>query len=229
MGPSGCGKTTLLHLITGFNKPDKGSVTVFDQDLERLTREQLFKVRHGMGMLFQSAALFLDLNVFDNIAFPLRELNLLPESMINDIVLMKLEAVGLRGTQDLFVQNLSGGMKRRIALARAIACDPHLLLLDEPFAGQDPVTMGVLTHLIKLINKSFKTTVILVSHTIQNTFQIADYIYLVSEGRIMAEGTPQELISNTNPWVQQFIKGLPDGPIHFRYPAKPLKEELVAE
>ncbi len=226
MGPSGCGKTTLLHLMTGFNIPNKGHAIVFGQNIEQLSRAQLFQIRQRMGMLFQSAALFLDLNVFDNVAFPLRELNILPESMIQDIVLLKLEAVGLRGAKSLAIQNLSGGMKRRIALARAIACDPNLLLLDEPFAGQDPVTMGVLTHLINLINKSFKTTIVLVSHTIQNTFQIADYIYLVSEGRIMGEGAPQELLRNHDPWIQQFIKGFPDGPMRFHYPSIPLKEEL---
>ncbi len=226
MGPSGCGKTTILYLITGFNKANEGSVTVFGEKIEQLTRNQLFQIRHNMGMLFQSAALFLDLNVFDNIAFPLREFNLLPESMINDIVLMKLEAVGLRGAKDFATQNLSGGMKRRVALARAIACDPALLLLDEPFAGQDPVTMGVLTHLIKLINKTLQITIILVSHTIKNTFEIADYVYLISEGRIMGEGSPEELINSQDLWVQQFIQGLPDGPIHFRYPAVPIAQEL---
>ncbi len=226
MGPSGCGKTTVLHLITGFNKTNEGSVIVFDQKIEQLNRDQLFQLRHNMGMLFQSAVLFLDLNVFDNIAFPLRELNLLPESIIDDIVLMKLEAVGLRGAKDFAIQNLSGGMKRRVALAQAIARDPALLLLDEPFAGQDPVTTGVLTHLIKLINKTLQTTIVLVSHTIQNTFEIANYIYLISEGKIMGEGSPQELINSRDPWVEQFIKGLPDGPIHLRYPAIAFAQEL---
>jgi len=226
MGPSGCGKTTLLHLITGMNRAISGNIVVFGENIPELSRKQLFQLRNRMGMLFQSAALFSDLNVFDNVAFPLRELHLLPEPMIHDIVIMKLEAVGLRGAKNLAVNDLSGGMKRRVALARAIACDPDLLLFDEPFAGQDPVTIGILTHLIKIINTSFKTTVVLVSHTIQNTFQIADSIYLISDGKIMAEGTPQQLTNNSDPWVEQFIKGLPDGPMHFHYPAMPIKQEL---
>ncbi|MDB6096220.1 MAG: mlaF [Francisellaceae bacterium] len=226
MGPSGCGKTTLLHLITGMNKPTARRALIFDQNIAILNRNQLFQLRRRMGMLFQSAALFLDLNVFDNIAFPLRELNCLSESIIRDIVLIKLEAIGLRGAKYLSISDLSGGMKRRVALARAIATDPELLLLDEPFAGQDPITMGVLTQLIDLINKSFKTTIVLVSHTIQNTFQIADYIYLAANERIMGEGSPQQLLNNNDPWVQQFIKGLADGPVHFHYPANPLQHEL---
>jgi len=226
MGPSGCGKSTLMHLITGVNTPTSGEIIVLKRNLSLLARDKLFELRHNMGVLFQSAALFLTLNVFDNVAFPLRERGILTESMINDIVLMKLETVGLRGAKHLLIQNLSGGMKRRVALARAIACDPEILLLDEPFAGQDPVTMGILTHLINLINKTFGTTIILVSHTIQNTFKIADYIYLIDEKKVMAEGAPYELMSNQDKWVQQFIHGLPDGPIHFKYPALSFKEEL---
>ena len=226
LGPSGCGKTTLLHLITGFNKAVKGTVIVFNQNIAQLSRDKLFQLRCRMGMLFQGASLFTDLNVFENVALPLRELKTLPENIIKDIVLMKLEAVGLRGAKEVYPQNLSGGMKRRVALARAIACDPDLLLLDEPFAGQDPITMGVLTHLIKLINASFKTTIVLVSHTVQNTFQISDYIYLITDGRIFAGGDPKGLINNENPLVQQFIKGLPDGPIPFHYPKVPIQSEL---
>ncbi len=226
MGPSGCGKTTLLHLITGKNLADSGQVKVFNQELKTLSLSELYHLRQRMGMLFQSAALFLDLTVFENLAFPLQELNCLPDWLIHDLVLIKLEAVGLRGTKDILPNNLSGGMKRRIALARAIMCDPDLLLLDEPFAGQDPVTMGVLTHLIKTLNASLKLTIVFVSHAIPNTFAIADYIYLIANGKIMAEGSSKELQENPDPWVQQFIHGLPDGPIHLHYPAIPYSQDL---
>lgn len=226
MGPSGSGKTTLLRLIGGQLLPDSGSVLVEGQEISDLSRENLYQVRRQMGMLFQSGALFSDMTVFENVAFPLREHTNLPESMIRDLVLMKLQAVGLRGARELMPAELSGGMARRVALARALAMDPSLIMFDEPFAGQDPISMGVLVQLIRLLNDALKMTTIIVSHDVQETISIADYIYIIADGKIVGSGSPQELMQNGTAWVQQFIQGLPDGPVPFHYPAQEYKNDL---
>ncbi len=226
MGPSGCGKTTLLRLMGGQVSPESGVVRVFGSQLSAISRTDLYKIRKQMGMLFQSGALFTDLNVFENVAFPLREHTNFTEHMIKDLVLMKLEAVGLRGAHQLMPETLSGGMVRRVALARAIILDPHIIMYDEPFTGQDPISMGVLVKLIKLLNDLLELTTILVSHDVHETLSIADFVYLLSNGKIVGSGTPEELKNSSDPWVQQFILGLPDGPVSFHYPANNYKEDL---
>ncbi len=227
MGPSGSGKTTLLGLIAGQLQPEAGTVHVQGQDIAQLSRSQLYGIRRQMGMLFQSGALFSDLSVFENVAFPLREHTQLPENMIRDLVLMKLEAVGLRGAHALMPSQLSGGMSRRVALARALSLDPSLIMFDEPFAGQDPISMGILVTLIRLLNDALQMTTIIVSHDVQETVSIADYIYLIAKGRVVSAGTPQALIQSPDPWVQQFMRGLADGPVPFHYPAPDYSEELL--
>ena len=227
MGPSGCGKTTLLRLIAAQLQPDSGEVWVNGQNLPTLSRGALFDMRKQFGVLFQSGALFTDLNVFENVAFPLRVHTKLPEEMIRDIVLMKLEAVGLRGAVALMPDELSGGMKRRVALARAIALDPQILLYDEPFVGQDPIAMGVLVRLIRLLSDALGITSIVVSHDLAETASIADYIYVVGDGQVLGQGTPAELMSSTNPRIQQFMKGIPDGPVPFHYPAPGYLDDLL--
>jgi phospholipid/cholesterol/gamma-HCH transport system ATP-binding protein len=226
MGPSGCGKTTLLRLIGGQLLPDAGTVMVEGQNILALSRIELYQARRQMGMLFQSGALFSDLSVFENVAFPLREHTQLPESMIRDLVLMKLQAVGLRGARDLMPMALSGGMARRVAFARALALDPSLIMFDEPFAGQDPISMGVLVKLIRSLNDALNLTTIIVSHDVKETVSIADYIYIISEGRFMGSGTPEMLAQSDNAWVQQFMQGLPDGPVSFHYPAANYDQDL---
>lgn len=227
MGPSGTGKTTLLKLIGGQVKPDAGQILVDGLDVPRLSRKQLFEVRERMGMLFQSGALFSDLTVFENVAFPLRVHTQLPEDMVTDLVLMKLQAVGLRGAQSLMPSELSGGMARRVALARAIALDPDIVLYDEPFTGQDPIAMGVLVKLIRSLNQALGHTSIVVSHDIQETLSIADYIYLIADAEVVASGTPQELMINESPKVKQFMQGLPDGPVPFHYPAAEYLQQVL--
>ena len=227
MGPSGTGKTTLLRLIGGQLRPTAGTVTVDGQDVHQLSREKLFQLRKRMGMLFQSGALLTDLSVFDNVAFPLREHTDLPESMIRHLVLMKLEAVGLRGAHGLMPRELSGGMGRRVALARAIALDPMMILYDEPFTGQDPITMGVLVQLIRKLNDSLKLTSVIVSHDVKETSAIADYIYVLSGGKVVGEGSPEALGRTSSPWVRQFLQGLPDGPVPFHYPAPDFLGDLL--
>lgn len=227
MGPSGTGKTTLLRLIGGQLKPDSGRVVVQGESVPDLSRESLFKLRKSMGMLFQSGALFTDLSVFENVAFPLRIHTGLPEDMIRDLVLIKLQSVGLRGASQLFPAELSGGMTRRVALARAIALDPPIIMYDEPFAGLDPIAMGVIVDLIKTLNRVYNTTSIIVSHDIKETASIADLIYLISDGKVIGAGSPDELFNEESPRVQQFIKGLPDGPVPFHYPAADYREELL--
>lgn len=226
MGPSGCGKTTLLRLIGGQLRPLSGYIAVDGEEITAMTRAELMQLRKRMGMLFQTGALLTDLNVFDNVAFPMREHTRLPESMIRDLVLMKLEAVGLRGAHKLMPSQLSGGMARRVALARAIALDPMMIMYDEPFTGQDPISMGVLVRLIKLMNDTLGLTSVVVSHDIHETLQIADYVYILSAGKIVGRGTPAELDNTSNPWVQQFVHALPDGPVHFHYPAPSLEEDM---
>jgi len=228
MGPSGTGKTTLLKLIGGQLCPDKGSITVDGQNVHRLSRSNLYNLRKRIGMLFQSGALLTDMNVYDNVAFPLREHTQLPEPMIRTLVLMKLHAVGLRGARNLMSNELSGGMARRVALARAIALDPMMILYDEPFTGQDPISMGALVHLIKSLNNTLGLTSIIVSHDVHDTSAIADYIYVLSEGKIIGQGTPAEIQKSESEWVQQFMTGAPDGPVHFHYPAIDYVDDLLS-
>ncbi len=227
MGPSGTGKTTLLKLIGGQIRPDAGRILLDGQDIPRLGRQDLFLVRERMGMLFQSGALFSDLSVFENVAFPIRVHTDLPQDMVRDLVLVKLQAVGLRGAADLMPSELSGGMARRVALARAIALDPELVMYDEPFTGQDPIAMGVLVKLIKSLSLALGHTSIVVSHDIQETLTIADYIYLVADSHVIAHGTPQMLLADTSPKVKQFMQGLPDGPVPFHYPAPDFSGDML--
>ena len=228
MGPSGTGKTTLLKLIGGQLYPEQGVITVDGQNVHRLRRAELYNLRKRMGMLFQSGALLTDMSVYDNVAFPLREHTHLPESMIRTLVLMKLQAVGLRGARNLMPNELSGGMARRIALARAIALDPMMILYDEPFTGQDPISMGVLVHLIKSLNSILGLTSIIVSHDVHDTSAIADYIYVLSGGKIVGQGTPKEIQQSESEWVQQFMTGAADGPVPFHYPAKDYVDDLLS-
>ena len=229
MGPSGCGKTTLLRLMGAQLRPSAGQVWVNGQNLPGLSRSDLFDARKQMGVLFQSGALFTDLDVFENVAFPLRVHTELPEEMIRDIVLLKLQAVGLRGAVELMPDELSGGMKRRVALARAIALDPQILMYDEPFVGQDPIAMGVLVRLIRLLNDALGITSIVVSHDLSETASIADYLYVVGDGQVLGQGTPQELMSSDNPRIRQFMTGEPDGPVPFHYPAPDFREDLLGK
>ena len=227
MGPSGTGKTTLLRLIGGQLRPDRGRVMVDGQEVARLGRGDLFRLRERMGVLFQSGALLTDLSVYDNVAFPLREHTELPEALIRDLVLMKLEAVGLRGARELMPAELSGGMARRVALARAIALDPMLVLYDEPFTGQDPISMGVLVRLIRRLNDAMGLTSVVVSHDVEETAAIADDIYVISGGKVVEQGSRDELAASQSAWVQQFMRGEPDGPVPFHYPAPPLADDLL--
>lgn len=226
MGPSGTGKTTLLNLIGGQLQPHSGQVFVDGQWVQSLRRSQLFALRKRMGMLFQSGALLTDISVFDNVAFPLREHTKLPETIVRKLVLMKLEAVGLRGAQNLMPNQLSGGMARRVALARAIALDPMMIMYDEPFGGQDPISMGVLVQLIKSLNDALQLTSIIVSHDVEETAAIADYIFVISEGKIVGRGSPEKINRSESVWVHQFMNGLPDGPVPFHYPAPSYLEDL---
>lgn len=227
MGPSGTGKTTLLRLIGGQLKPDSGSILVDDDNIPELGRSDLFNVRERMGMLFQSGALFTDISVFENVAFPIRVHTDLSEDMIRDVVFMKLQAVGLRGAHDLMPSELSGGMARRVALARAISLDPDIVMYDEPFTGQDPIAMGVLVNLIRELNTSLGHTSIIVSHDIQETLGIADYIYIIADSKVIASGTPEELSEVESEQVKQFMHGLPDGPVPFHFPADDLISDLM--
>lgn len=229
MGPSGTGKTTLLKLIGGQLTPSQGSVEMDGNNVHQLSRKNLYQLRKRMGMLFQSGALLTDISVFDNIAYPIREHTDLDESLIRSLVLMKLNAVGLRGARDLMPSELSGGMARRVAMARAIALDPVMVMYDEPFTGQDPISMGVLVNLIRSMSESLHLTSIVVSHDVPETMSISDYIYLVSGGNVVAQGTPDELRNSADPWVQQFIEGKSDGPVPFHYAASPLMQDLLQE
>ena len=228
MGPSGSGKTTLLKLIGGQLKPDAGTVHVDGKDLHRLSQSDLYTLRRRMmGMMFQSGALLTHLSVFDNVAFPLREHTQLPESAIRHLVLLKLQAVGLRGARDLMPGELSGGMARRVALARAIALDPQMIMYDEPFTGQDPISMGVLVKLIHDMNHALGLTSIIVSHDVRETASISDLIYVISAGKVIEQGTPEQLKKSHSEWLHQFMNGLADGPVPFHYQAPPLMQDLM--
>jgi len=227
MGPSGTGKTTLLRLITGQLRPDQGRVLVDGRDVASLSRRELFALRRRMGMLFQNGALLTDLDVFENVAFPLREHARLPERLVRNLVLAKLHAVGLRGAARLMPQELSGGMGRRVALARAIVMDPQILLYDEPFAGLDPISMGVVMRLIRSLNDALDISSVVVTHDVREISQIADVSYILSDGRVVARGTPAELREHPSPVVHQFMEGLADGPVNFHYPAPDYREQLL--
>ena len=226
MGASGGGKTTILRLIGGQNKAQSGQLLFDGQDVTPMNQAQIYTVRRRMGMLFQFGALFADLSVFENVAFPLREHTDLPDALIRDIVLMKLNAVGLRGARDLMPSEVSGGMARRIALARAIALDPELVMYDEPFSGLDPISLGTAARLIRQLNDSMGLTSIFVSHEVEQTFAIADHVIILANGGIAAQGTPQEVRESTDPLVYQYINALPDGPVRFHYPGLSVAEDF---
>ena len=226
MGGSGSGKTTILRLIGGQLRPQSGSVNVEGQEVPKLDTAGLYALRRKMGMLFQNGALFTDMTVFDNVAFPLREHTDLSEDLIRDLVLLKLNAVGLRNAAQLKPAEISGGMARRVALARAIALDPALIMYDEPFAGLDPISMGVTANLIRRLNDALGSTSILVSHDVNESFGIADYVYFLSQGKIVAQGTPDEMRASADPYVKQFVHAEADGPVPFHYPGKSLADDL---
>jgi phospholipid/cholesterol/gamma-HCH transport system ATP-binding protein len=228
MGPSGTGKTTLLRLITGQVQADSGSIEVAGENLRALSRANLYVLRRRMGMLFQNGALLTDLSVFENVAFPLREHTDLTERLIRQIVLTKLQAVGLRGAAELMPAELSGGMSRRVALARAIVMDPEILIYDEPFVGLDPISLGVILRLIRRLNDTLGITSIVVSHDVKEISSVADQVYLLSGGKVVADGTPQELKTNPTEIVKQFVGGLADGPVPFHFPASEYFDELLS-
>ncbi|CAH9019581.1 ABC transporter ATP-binding protein [Candidatus Nitrosacidococcus sp. I8] len=227
MGPSGTGKTTLLRLIGKQLSPTQGIIKIDGQDLANLSNKALYTLRKRIGMLFQSSALLTGLSVFDNVAFPLREHTYLSKSMIRDLVLIKLQAVGLRNARHLMPSELSGGMARRVALARAIALDPMMIMYDEPFTGQDPISMGALLHLIRSINDTLGLTSIIVSHDVQEAASISDYIYILSNGKIIDQGTPNQIKTSVQEATKQFIQGLPDGPVPFHYPGEDYRKDLL--
>ena len=226
MGASGGGKTTVLRLIGGQVKPQRGELLFDGENIAGLDHDGLFRIRRRMGMLFQFGALFTDLSVFDNVAFPLREHSGLPENLVRDIVLMKLNAVGLRGARDLMPSQVSGGMARRVALARAIALDPDLIMYDEPFAGLDPISLGTAAQLIRRLNDTLGITSIVVSHDLEETFRIADKVIILANGGIAAQGTPAEVRASTDPLVSQFVNARPDGPVHFHYPGPSVDQDF---
>jgi phospholipid/cholesterol/gamma-HCH transport system ATP-binding protein len=226
LGTSGCGKTTLLKLISGQLRPKSGQVLVEGEDVHALDNDGLYRLRRKMGMMFQVSGLFSDLSVFENLAFPMREHTNLPEVMIRDLVLMKLHAVGLRGAHGLMPGELSGGMERRVALARAVALDPMLVMYDEPFAGLDPISLNVIANLLRRQNDALGTTSIVVTYDVSESLKVVDYVYFLSDGKIAAEGPTAEMLESDNPFVHQFIHAEPEGPVHFHYPAKPFAEDL---
>jgi len=226
LGGSGSGKSTLLKLIGGQLSPAGGSIRVAGKNVHELGADELYALRRKMGMMFQSSGLFTDLSVYENIAFPIREHYQLPEELVRSLVLMKLDAVGLRGARDMMPGDLSGGMTRRVALARAIATDPTLAMYDEPFAGLDPISLNVIATLIRKLNDALGLTSIVVTYDVSESLKLVDYIYVIAEGKLMGEGTPDELLASEDPYLKQFLKALPDGPVRFHFPAKPLEEEL---
>lgn len=228
MGPSGSGKTTVLRLVTGQLKPDSGEVWIGDTRVDQLGPKALGRLRRDIGVLLQNGALFTDLTSFDNVALPLREHTELPESLIRRLVLMKLEMVGLRGAADLYPAELSGGMKRRVATARAMALDPRIMFYDEPFAGLDPISLGVSLRLIRDINGALGTTSVVITHDVREVTNLAEYACIIADRRLIAAGTPEELSSSNDPLLRQFIQGQPDGPVPFHYPARAIDEELLA-
>ena len=228
MGGSGCGKTTILRLIGGQLKPRSGRVLVAGESVADLDRSALYAMRRKFGMLFQFGALFTDMSVYENVAFALREHTDLPEELIRDLVLMKLNAVGLRGAAPLMPSELSGGMARRVALARATVLDPMLVMYDEPFAGLDPISLGVVGQMIRRLNDALSITSVVVTHDVYESLKIVDYMYFVSDGKIIAEGTPDEVRASSDPYVRQFVEGAPDGPVPFHYPAPAYAAELLA-
>jgi len=229
MGPSGTGKTTLLRLITGQLRPDAGTIRVSGEEVAGLDRNALYDLRKRMGFLFQNGALLTDLSVFENVAFPLREHTRLPDPLIRDMVMMKLQAVGLRGTASMTPAELSGGMARRIALARAIVMDPEMIFYDEPFVGLDPISMGQIVRLIKRLNEALGLTSVVVSHDVAEISEVSDCIYLLAGGRVVARGSPQQLRESDSEWVRQFMEGLADGPVPFHYPAPEIRDDLLGE
>ncbi len=226
MGASGGGKTTVLRLIGGQQRAQQGQVLFDEQDVGAMAREQLFTVRRRMGMLFQFGALFTDMSVFENVAFPLREHTDLPDELVRDIVLMKLHAVGLRGARDLMPSQISGGMARRVALARAIVLDPELVMYDEPFAGLDPISLGTAAQLIRRLNDAMGLTTILVSHDLDETFRVADHVIILGPGCVAAQGTPEEVRASQDPLVHQFVNALPTGPVPFHYPGPDVAQDF---
>jgi len=226
MGGSGCGKTTLLRLIGGQLKPQTGVVRVGDRSVADMSRDDLFRLRRKIGMLFQFGALFTDMTVFENIAFPMREHTDLPDPLIRDLVLMKLHAVGLRGAAQFKPSELSGGMARRVALARAVALDPMLVMYDEPFAGLDPISLGVVGQLIRRLNDALGTTSIIVTYDVSESLKVVDYVYVISDGVVAGEGTPEQVAASDDPYLKQFMHALPDGPVRFHFPGRTLEEDL---
>jgi phospholipid/cholesterol/gamma-HCH transport system ATP-binding protein len=226
LGGSGSGKSTLLKLIGGQLDPSGGSIRVDGKAVHELGADALYALRRKMGMMFQSSGLFTDLTVYENIAFPIREHYDLPEELVRSLVLMKLDAVGLRGARDMMPADLSGGMTRRVALARAIATDPMLAMYDEPFAGLDPISLNVIATLIRKLNDALGLTSIVVTYDVSESLKLVDYIYVIADGKLMGEGTPDALLASEDPYLKQFLKALPDGPVRFHFPAKPLEEEL---
>src|SRR5437667_7358593 len=226
LGASGSGKSTLLRIIGGQLYPSKGTVRVAGLDVHRLSSEDLYRLRLEIGMMFQNAGLFTDLNVFDNVAFPIRENFDAPEELVRKMVLMKLNAVGLRGARDMMPNDLSGGMTRRVALARAIATDPKLMMYDEPFAGLDPISLNHVCHLIQDLNEALELTSIVVTYDVKEALVVADYAYVISDGAVIGKGTPEEIKSSSSAYLRQFINALPDGPVRFHFPAPPLEEDL---
>ncbi len=229
LGPSGTGKTTLLKMIGGQLKASQGSITVDGLDVGKLKRSELYELRKRMGMLFQSGALLTDLSVFENVAYPLREHTDMPEALISHLVLMRLHAVGLRGARDLSPAELSGGMARRAALARALVFDPMMIMYDEPFTGQDPISMGVLLELISTVNKALGLTSLMVSHDLDEAMSISDFLVIISDGVVVETGTPEQLRSSSSEWVQQFLQGKPDGPVPFQADAPDYETELLGD
>jgi phospholipid/cholesterol/gamma-HCH transport system ATP-binding protein len=226
MGQSGCGKTTLLRVIAGAHAPTRGAARVLGRSVGELDAAGLYAMRRSMGMLFQFGALFTDMSVYDNVAFPLREHARLPEELVNDLVMLKLQAVGLRGAAQLLPAELSGGMARRVALARAIALDPELILYDEPFTGLDPISFGVIVRLIRELNDSLGATSIVVTHDVREALEVVDYVYFMAEGRVIAQGAPDEIRGSAEPFVNQFVNGKRDGPVPFHYPAPEYRVDL---
>ena len=229
LGPSGSGKTTLLRLIGGQLQPAQGAVFVDKQNISTLSRRELFLARQQMGLMFQTNALFTGLSVYENVAFPLEVHTKFTEAMIRELVLMKLEAVGLRGARNLMPSELSGGMARRVAMARAMVLDPQLMMYDEPFTGQDPISLGVLLKLMKALNENLNMTTIIVSHDVMEVMQVADFIYIIGDGKVIGYGTAEEMQNSDEPSVKQFMQGLPDGPVAFHYPAKDYATDLLQE